>query len=188
MTNDPAQNPYTSPSTSAVGPHSIRSSASTNTIVSLGLVMGVCTITAVMLFMFVPDTEEFSELLAVDPDDYVFLAIGFGLCIAGAVLSVLMRRYYRQSASTQFLAEHENVKMPSDTESVPGNLLGMLATANIVGGALLEGPALINAIFMLIRENLWHLIPVLVAILGILITMPTASRTRHYVEDIVSRS
>ena len=188
MTHDPVQNPYTSPNTVPTDPLSIRSSSETNMLISLALVIGIVIISGIMLFLVVSKANNFSELLAVDPDDYLFLAIGFGLCWAGAVLSFVIRLFYKQRAARQFLAEHNDVRMPSDTESVPGSLLGMYATVNIAGGALLEGPAVVNAIFILICDNLWHLIPVVVAIVGILVTLPTASRTRQFVEEAIGRS
>ncbi len=51
---------------------------------------------------------------------------------------------------------------------------------------LLEGSAVVNAVFMMIGDNLWHLIPIAIAVLAILINIPTMESVKSSMEAMSS--
>lgn len=191
MSHDPVQNPYTKTSGEddygdVQGPSTIRQSATINQIISLALIGGLIAITSVVSFLVISNVENKADLWAIEQEDYLFLGLGYGIFIASACASVFMRLQTKMAAAHRFQAAHrERPTTINEDTTFPGlpSLLAGYATANIIGAALLEGPAVINAIFMMIDDNLWHLIPIGCAVVGILITLPTATKIKHFVEN-----
>jgi hypothetical protein len=171
-------------------PATIAAAAKTNQLISLAMVMGVTTITGILTYLCISRADKFADLITIKNDSILFLALGFGSTLTCAVLGYILRGQTLQSAINRFVDSSPPLSQPiSIDEPFPGSqdLFAAYATANLLGAALLEGSAVLNAVLMLIGDNLLHLLPIALAIGGILITLPSVAKLKHYVEDAVSQ-
>jgi len=193
MTQDPAKNPYTANAAdggsgfAAGGTTTINGFATTGMIISLGLVGGVVAVSAVMTFLMLSDPPEDQPVFRFAGESTIFVIVGYAVFIGGAAAAVVLRRVMKQQAVAEFKSSNAELPQPLQPHSpLPGSavkLLGAAQVYTIVGGALLEGPAVLNAILMFIDHNFAHAIPVFLAVIGILIQVPTAGRYQQLLED-----
>lgn len=192
--NDPSKNPYTKSSTAPGGRHSggqglgtINSVSMIAGLIGYALIGGVIIITAILSFLVLSDPPEDQSLFRFDKDSMVFLAIGYFVFFSGAVASVVVRRILKWYANSRFKASGDELPHLLQADSpLPASaqtFLGSVAAYTLVGQALLEGPAVINAVFLLIQNNFAHLIPIVLAVIGIAIQIPTRGKLTSLLED-----
>ena len=198
MSDDPVQNPYTSPNESSTyasggqssGPETIAAAARIGQIISMALISGICFISGILLFIGIDDFAE-AKFLTVDDDSMLFLGIGFVVAFGSFVGGYVLRNSGLQVALRDWVRNTPDVELPiSPDTTIPNGkrLLGGFATANITGAAIMESGAVINAVFLLINEHLLHLIPIGLAIFGILLLLPTTSKYQHLIEDAIQNN
>ena len=195
MSHDPVQNPYTAPSSEPGGGQSpfkglatIDDCAKTNQIIGLALISGVTIITGIMLFMVITGADKDDDLFEIG-EDLIFLVIGFGMFLVCTAMSFVVTSAMRRQFVENFRSTHGGSDTTiKDDESFQGShqLLGGFSTSFIVGAALLEGSAVVNAIFLMLGDNLLHLIPVGLVVGLLLARLPSRARVRHFVENAVN--
>lgn len=192
--NDPAQNPYAASSETPGGlfpqgrsAGTINTAARTGTVISLALISGVMMITAILAYLVTSNPPKDQGLVRFDGDAMLFLIIGYGIFVGAAGAAIVLRGVMKNQAAAQLKAAAEELPRPLEGDSpLPPSgraFLGMVATYTLIGQALVEGPAIINAIFMFIDNNLAHLIPIVLAVIGIALQIPTAGKIKALMED-----
>jgi hypothetical protein len=131
-------------------------------------------------------------------NDPVYLLIGGGAFGMSLIATLLVPSVLRAKARDRLRAVATGTEINNEfgaaPQQPPSNLLNweqqttlspplrkFLAdqqTANLIGHALLEGAGVMNAVFFLLSENWMSLAFVALAILGILMQMPTANKLR----------
>ncbi|WP_182868084.1 hypothetical protein [Stieleria mannarensis] len=192
--NDPAKNPYVASSVTPGGSFpqghgaaTIDAAAKTGTIISMALISGVMMISGVLAYLVFANPPEDQSLLRFDGDALLFLAIGYGMFVASAGAAIVLRGIMKQQAAAQLKASGVDLPQPLKADSPlpqPAQaFLGSVATYTLIGQALVEGPAVVNAVFMFIDNNLAHLIPIVLAVIGIALQTPTAGKIMAALED-----
>ena len=192
--NDPVKNPYAGSSATPGGPFpsgqmssTINAAGTTGTLITLALMGGLVMISAVITYLIMSNPPEDQSLLRFDGDAMLFLGIGYVAFLSGAVAAVILRSQWKGRAIERLKASDEPLPHPLEgTSPLPRSglsFLGAVATYTLIGQALLEGPAVINAIFMLIENNFAHAIPIVFAILGIAVQIPTADKIKMMMEN-----
>ncbi|NNE01449.1 MAG: hypothetical protein HKN47_29400 [Pirellulaceae bacterium] len=171
----------------------------TGSIITLALAQGVVMIVAVLWFVGmsnrpVPDAADAAVPADVDPaavdpavlgGDGVLLAVGVGAAVLACIVAFILPRMIRRAAIDQYQqatpAEQPNAKGAAVVTAPLRQLLGASQTATLVGQAVLEGAAVLNAIMMFLNHNWIHLVPIAILLLGILIQMPTVQRKRDWI-------
>lgn len=187
--SDSAQNPYATGSTggSSDGLSQLRMAAKTGSVITLALAMGIVTVSVILGFMASQKDFGDSNAFRLDADSMVFVVIGFGkflVCVAACVIlrSVSKRKVAEimQSSETPFpVPIREDSKLPPVTKAATQTLF----TSTLIGQALFEGGAMLNAILMFLDQNFIFLIPIVLGIAGVLFQMPTESRLRSALEN-----
>ena len=193
MSDDPAKNPYTATSTGssasgiATDGSTIGAFATTGTTISLGMIGGVLIISVVLSTLVLSDPPEDQSLFRFSGDDMLFLIVGYVIFLGGIAAAVVIRTIMKGQAIAQFNATDPELPHPLDNKSpLPGDARSLLAanqTSTIIGQALMEGPAVVNAIFLLLGDNFAHLIPIVLGIIGIAVQIPTAGKLKQLLED-----
>lgn len=192
MTNDPARNPYAGEATegggfNAAGANTINGFATIGMVIMLALIGGVVGITVIMTVLLLSAPTEDQPLFRFGGDDLIFLVVGYGAFIGGAIAAVAVRGGMRGQAVAQFRSSDVELPQPLEAESpLPGpavSLLGSAQVATIISGALLEGPAVLNAILMFLGENFAHGVPIVLAAVGLAMWVPTPGRLRQFLQD-----
>nr|WP_143547945.1 hypothetical protein [Rhodopirellula sp. SM50] len=192
--NDPAQNPYASSSKTPGGlfpqgrsAGTINAAARIGTVISLALISGVVMITVILAYLVFSNPPEDQGLLRFDGDAMLFLIIGYGVFVGAAGAAIVLRGIMKNQAAAQLKASAEELPRPLEGDSpLPPSaqaFLGTVATYTLIGQALVEGPAVINAVLMFIDNNLAHLIPIVLAVIGIAMQIPTSGKIKASMED-----
>ena len=192
--SDPAKNPYAASTTTPggtfplrQGPGTIGAAATTGTVITLALIGGVVMITGILAFLILSDPPEDQSLFRFDGDVMIFLGIGYLFFFGAAMVALVMRGVMKGQAAAKLRAADEDLPQPLEANSpLPRSgqaFLGAVATYTLIGQALLEGPAVINAIFMFLDNNFAHAIPIALGIVGIAMQIPTAGRIKTLMEN-----
>ena len=190
--NDPAKNPYAASASTPGGlpgglPDSIRQASRTGLIITFALAQGVLVISAVVGYLGVRDLGADQGWIRADGDSMLYILIGFGVFVVNGVLAFVLSSSMKRSAVAEFQSSNEEVPQPLEDDTTLGpaasKLLGMSATWTLVGQALLEGSAVINAVFMMLASNLIFVIPILFAIVGIAFQAPFPGKLRAMIEN-----
>ncbi|MCO8124720.1 hypothetical protein NHH03_23475 [Stieleria sp. TO1_6] len=138
--------------------------------------------------MALSDRDQQQSLFRFDADAMLFLGIGYLVFLGSAIAAVAVRGIMKSQAIRQFQSADEPLPVPLEIDSpLPPSaqtFLGSVATYSLVGQALMEGPAVINAVFLMIGNNLAHLIPIVIAVIGIALQCNTPARLKHLVESV----
>ena len=192
--NDPVQNPYISPdSVDQNGPSgSLTGFVRLGQIITFALVQGVLFTTAIMYFMM--DDPAVANPVTNSPPagngDLVLPGIGIvaaiGACMIAFVLTKMLRRTiiakYRATETTPQQVTSQDVSLtPAMRQLMQGS-----STGTLVGQAILEGAAVMNAILMLVDNNLIHLVPIAILVIGIVIQFPTVGKKWQLAVDATS--
>lgn len=177
---DPVKNPYTTPDTGVPGmAMSMRAAVRTGQIITFALIMATVVISAVMLMTMKPDDAD---------ETMLFVFIGAGFAFASIVVAFVITKSMRQRAIEELRANgaKEDIDFPIDqtmTSSLQ-TFSGRAATWQIVGQALCEGPAVMNAVFMMIDgQVLYHGIAILILVIGIAIQVPTLDKRQAMIDE-----
>ncbi|KAA5545329.1 hypothetical protein FYK55_06650 [Roseiconus nitratireducens] len=191
--NDPARNPYaagsSTPGAGGTGRTiaTIRSASATGMTITFALVSGVTFITAVMIWMSSGSLQPGESWFRFDRQSVLLLGFGFLVLLGGAGAAFAIRILMTRQAMQQNPPTDQPLPQPlTDDATLPPwaqSLLGSVSASTIVGQALMEGPAIINAILLMIDDNLAHLVPIVLAVIGILLQTPTSSRYQRILED-----
>ncbi|MGB7346137.1 MAG: hypothetical protein WBD20_18105 [Pirellulaceae bacterium] len=203
---DPVQNPYITPGSAGSGGDanpSIKGVARVGMIITLAMVQGIVVITAIILYLTIDNDKldpngAAQPRVAAEPTDWLMPGLGllFGLiaCVAAFVVTRVMKSIamnkFRQHNSLHS-TPHSDIPRSdiprSGIQSTPQvtQLLGALQTKTIVGQVILEGAAVINAVFMMIDGNLIHLAVIGILIAGILFQLPTVSKYQAMIDEAV---
>ncbi len=197
--NDPAKNPYAaSPSepdvenAAANPPATIKECSKTGTIITFALVQGLLVIAAIMGWMGLSSRDEDVPLFRIDDgESLIFIVIGFGVFIVSSVVAIVIRKTMRSKAIHDFQMSGEEIPTPLSDDTPVGpsgrRLLGASATYTLIGQALMEGPAVINAILMFLESNFLFAIPVVIGLIGIAVQVPTTGRLHQLFDEAKGR-
>lgn len=186
---DPVQNPYISPESIAEDAPggSLSEFVRPGQIITFALVQGVLVITAI-LFLFIK-----GEAAAVNPaapnaptaggGDLVLPGIGIvaavGACVIAFALRTMLRRtsinkYRKTETKPQEIASQDASLTPAMRQLMKDSQVGTL-----IGQVILEGAAVMNAILMVVDDNIIHLVPIAILVAGIVIQLPTVGKKRQ---------
>jgi hypothetical protein len=195
MTN-PARNPYTSPTSTdsptasgfsggAAGP-TIQATSLTGLVITFALVSGLVIVTVILSSLTLSNFPEDESMVRFGGDSMLFVVIGFGISIASFVAAFVLRSSLKRQAVMQLQASGDDLPQPLElTTPLPGSaqrFLGAVSSFTIVGQALCEGPAILNAIFIMLEDNFVFLIPVVFGIAGIALQTPLPGRLKAMLE------
>ncbi len=193
-------NPFSAPQSELSPPEADLANAPTNLIgfvrtgqmIASSLVFGLTIIASVFVYLILSRDQPRGD------DEPVYLLIGGGALGMSLISTLFVPRILRAKARDQLRAVASGADIHAEfgaaPQQPPSNLLNWeqqttlppplrkfmadQQTAGLIGHALLEGAGMINAIFFLISENWILLVFVAVAILGILLQMPTVNKLR----------
>lgn len=193
MSDDPAKNPYTSGSgsfgqaNSPGGAMTIAGFASIGTLISIALVTGLLLISGFMSYMVLSDPPEDAPVFQFGGDNLLFLIIGYAVFFVCAATAFVIPAMMRRQAMETYKVSNAQLPQPLEPKStLPAEAQSLLAvnqSATLVGQALMEGPAVANAVLMLVGENLAHLAPIALAVVGIAMQVPTAGKLQNLLEE-----
>ncbi|TWT83475.1 hypothetical protein CA13_49400 [Planctomycetes bacterium CA13] len=188
--NDPVRNPYLNREAAASSPDQLRGFVRTNQIIWFALIQGTVLITAIlgyMSFTSEPLAERPPDAMPAGLGDYVLPMVGVTFGVGAIVVSLVLTRMLRQTAINKFAACNESVQRPVD-ENVPlthavTQLLSASSAMSIVGMAIPEGAAVLNAVLMLIDgQPLIHLCVIIVCVAAIAVQFPTTQKKLDLIE------
>lgn len=195
MSDDPVQNPYIDsvdagspdfPAAFSNGPSTIANAVKQGTIIHICLVMGMLSISGIMTFMTA--TGDAGVNFAVNSDSLLLLVIGVGACLMSLAASIAIKIVTTNGALMLWRSNAPDVQPPIPVDSpfqLSPQALGGLNSSRLISAALLEGGAVINAVFILINENLLHLIPIGIAAVAILLSIPSTGKYKQLIEATI---
>ena len=190
MTVDPAQNPYTAGQSDTGEVHAaqaIKGGIRTGQIITFALVQGVVVITAIMAYLVVSGAEDGQALFQTTGESLTNLIIGAVLAVVAIGVCLAIRMVMRNQSMSRFQPLKKPFRLQdSKNSNVPGtisNLIGAYHTRNLVGQAVLEGATVINAMLIMLSDNLMHLVPIAVLLVGIVLQVPTLGKVKQWIED-----
>lgn len=178
---NPAQNPYTSslpadPSGSPLNRGEIDQLIRVNQIITFALANGIVVITAVMGYLSWSNNEGAFKF-SLSSEDMLFPLIGFVMVAATLPVGFIVKRVIFQQAKEQAARLQDASSTAGEEELVVNNeVMGRIATGTIISQAAAEGGAVANAILMMLGDNFIHLIPIAIALLAVIIQVPTYHR------------
>jgi hypothetical protein len=193
--DDPVQNPYIDAgSFDAQGDSgaSIKERVRIGMIITFALVQGLVIMTAIILFVSQGDAPIPADNAGAMPPaggDWVLPGIGLVACIGACFASFFVVTMMKRVATGKFRSEAPPKTQPlnlASEKALPrpvAQLLGASQTWTIVGQAILEGAAVINVVLMLIDHNYIHLAAIGILIAGIVIQLPTVSKSLTLIEN-----
>lgn len=192
--NDPAENPYAANAQTPGGrfsqgqsPSTIDATARVGGLISFALIGGVVTITTILSFLILSNPPEDQSLFRFDGDAMIFLAVGYLVFFGSTIAAVVLRGIMKGQAVAKLKSSDEDLPKPLRGDSpLPRSgiaFLGAVSTYTLIGQALMEGPAVVNAILMFIDNNFAHAIPIVLGLIGIAIQIPTAGKIKASMED-----
>ncbi|TWU07850.1 M48 family metalloprotease [Stieleria varia] len=192
MTNDPAQNPYTASQQDGGESltnlkHIIQGNSRTGMIITFALIQGIVIVSAIMVFMVFSRRQPGDSLLGLDSDSMIWIVLGGGIALVSIIATVVLRAVFRSIAYGEFRGANVDPEVMRETNaSVPQavpKLIGAFQTRTIIGQAILEGAAMINAVLMFVNDNLLHVIPIVVLVVGVGLQVPTPGKIRDWIEN-----
>lgn len=189
--NDPARNPYASGSGTGVdsnnGAAQFRGAVQTGKLITFGLLMGLLTTTSILTVLWITSGPHEKPVFRFDEDSMIFIVIGFGKLIICSIGWVVMRLLFNRKIAEILKSSSEPFPVPirDDTLLPPQTQTAIQAmvTSNLIGQALMEGPAMLNAILMFIEHNAIFAIPVVIGFVGVLLQLPTVSKYKSRLEN-----
>lgn len=185
--NDPAKNPYTASAdaagaafTSGAKLNTVGATVTMGWVITAALLGGVVLMTALMIYLAFSDPPEEGGWFRFGGDSMLLLIVGYVVFFGGVVGAIAARLFIQQQGIARFQARQRELPEPLDGDTpLPAeaqHFVGSLMAATLVGQALLEGPAIANAILMMLESNLAHLVPIGLAAIGIVLQVPTRDR------------
>lgn len=182
---DPVQNPYISTDSNdenAPG-GSLTEFVRPGQIITFALVQGVLVIAAVMYFFVMDDPvvpNAAPNAMPAGNGDLVLPGIGIVAAIGACAFSFVITKMLRRTIISKYQSTETNPqKVTSQDVSLTPAMRGLMQgsqTCTLVGQAILEGAAVINAILMIVDNNLIHLGLIAVLVVGIVIQVPTVGK------------
>ena len=183
--NDPVQNPYTSPDspdTSGSG-GSLTGFVRIGQIITFAFVQSILFITAIMYFMMDDPASTNPAAPSATPagnGDMVLPGIGIVAAIGACVIAFVLTKMLRRTIIAKYRATEMNPqKVTSQDISLTPAMLQLMQgsqTGTLIGQAILEGAAVMNAILMLVDNNPIHLAPIAILVVGIVLQFPTVGK------------
>lgn len=199
--NDPAT--PLEPFTNANGHASItiRSQVRTGQIISFALVQGVILTTAVLTYLAfgtgAGQAEGHAAGGAVSEGElggeggFLLPLIGLAVAVGCGVAAAVVPKILRGSAVERFRASGGSLPLPTPPEAelppAAARLLGSWTAATLVAQALLEGPAIFNAVLMVIQPHYGYLVLIAVMLAGIAMQTPTVEKVQRFLETAARR-
>jgi len=169
----------------------------TGQLISVALAISILIIAGVFVFLVLTNDE------VPKPFHFVFFAIGTGAFLLSLVVSIFLPQVLQGIARARLRSAVSNVELGTGTEDARAresnplirwetneNLRPALRkfaadnqTATLVCQATLQGAGVINLIFFLGSDHWLHLGLVAIAMVGILVQMPTMNKLRTRIES-----
>lgn len=180
------------------GPTTIQAQVRTGQIISFALIQGIILVTAVMTYLAFGSAPgdaqaegEVADELAGADGGFALPLIGAAVTVAAGIAAVVLPRVMRQTAMERFRASGHSLPLPvaPEAELPPAatQLLGSWSAATLIGQALLEGPAILNAILMMIDPHVGYLALIAVMLAGIAMLTPTVDKVQRFLEAAARR-
>ncbi|EMI16731.1 membrane protein [Rhodopirellula maiorica SM1] len=187
MNRTPIQNPYlaSSASESTSGNQvDLKAHLRTSQIIAFALIQGVLFITAIMGYLSIVSGDGGpADGPPADPaadNDMMMLAIGAVAAFGGCFASFVANKMFKAMAIRQFASTGEEVDVPvQESMKITSGISELLATSQtrmIVGMALAEGAAVINAVLMMLDGNLIHLVMIGFCLVAMAVQFPTLQK------------
>ncbi|OYP36671.1 hypothetical protein [Rhodopirellula sp. MGV] len=190
--SDSPQNPYIASGQNAGPisrrvPSSISQTAMTGVVITLALASSVVVLSGILSYLTLSDFPEDQPLFQFGGNDLLFLIVGAAATILTVPIAAIVPQVMKKQATEQLRSADVDLPRPLNADSeLPveaKHFLGAMQTSAIIGQALFEGPAMMNAVLMMIDHNFAHLIFVAIGLVGILAQTPTAGRLTAAIED-----
>lgn len=190
---DPVQNPYISPELnmeSALG-GSLSEFIRPGMIITFALAQGVLIITAILYFFVMDGPASANPVGPNAPPagngDLVLPGIGIAAAVGACVIAFVLRKMLRQTSINKYRATETNpqplTSQDASLTSAMRQLMQDSQTGTLIGQAILEGAAVMNAILMMIDNHPIHLAPIAILLAGIVIQLPTVSKKRQLAKE-----
>ncbi len=182
------------------GPYTVATAVRVGQIITFALAQGVLLVAAVMTYLALSNDagqqaqgEPQPEPVIADggllgSPDLLMLLIGLSIAAICCFAAVLIPSLIRQRAIDRFHASNESLPMPlqahDDLPPAARDLVQSRMTATLTSQALLEGAGMINAIFLLISPHLLYLVPIVIAVFGIVVQVPTVAKLLDWLDTI----
>lgn len=182
----PIQNPYLSSDevqTSSTDGGTVGSRTRVGQIISAALGLGILMTTGVMLSVAFgsPSEDSFAT------QEFVLLLVGMMVCVGSLTVATVAGLALRRRAIKTYAAtlgdQAPKIETGTPATGALGTLLGQLQVRQIVGQAVLEGSAMINAMLMMVDGNLLHIAPIAVALISVLLMTPTIPKTQAVIDS-----
>ncbi|MEO1525096.1 MAG: hypothetical protein AAFX06_06650 [Planctomycetota bacterium] len=192
MWNNSPNNPYTSSGLAGAGAASpatasIQAASRAGLIITFVISQALLVMAGIAAYLGIQNVPPGAQAFRFDSGSILFLGIGFGVFFINCVLAFVLPMAMKAKAIQDFRSAGEPLPHPlnEDTELPPSarSLLSASATWRLISQALLEGGAMINAVFLFVESNMIFAIPVLIAFVGIGIQAPFGSRLRAMLEN-----
>lgn len=193
MNRTPIQNPYlasATPGSNSDNQVNLKGLVRTSQIIAFALIQAVVFITAIMAYLTLlsSDGGPANAAPANPPadDSLVMVVIGVVACFVGCIASFVANRLLKGMAIRQFSSSGEEVELPVDeTVTMTAEISRLLTTSQtrmIIGMALVEGAAVINAVMMMLDENMIHLVMVAICLVAMAVQFPTLQKKLDLIE------
>lgn len=182
------------------GIYSVATAARTGQIITFALAQGVLLAAGVLTYLAVgndarpaaPGQPQPGPAIAdgglLGSPDGVMLAIGWSIAAFSFLAAIWLPSFSRRRALKRYQATQESLPMPlqAHDELPPAarNLVHSRMTATLMSQALLEGAGMTNAILLVISPHLLHLVPVAIAVCGIVAQLPTTGKLLDWLESV----
>jgi hypothetical protein len=185
--HDPVRNPYI-PASDVGNDHQIGREGSllqhvrTGQVITFAMIMGLIMMVGILLTLSIDGDKG-----QADDKNSILILLGIGAGFLAIITSLVLSRWQHRAALMALRANRAaDDAIPSDSQTVTSSVarfLGSSASATLVGQAVLEGAAVINAVLMVIDGNLLHLAVVAVMIVGMALQTPTIAKRRAAIES-----
>ncbi|MCC9602818.1 hypothetical protein LOC67_19885 [Stieleria sp. JC731] len=189
---DSPNNPYVSPGGSSGpgntrAPNSISQTAKTGLVITFALINGVVVVAGILSYLSLGDFPEDLPLIRFGQDEWLFLAIGGLATLLTIPVAIVLPKIMKGQAAERLRSTDLDFPQPIDTNATlppeGRHFLGAFQSSTLIGQALFEGPAMLNAVFVFIDHNFAHLFFVAVGIAGIVLLAPTPQKLINAIED-----
>ncbi|WP_442507049.1 hypothetical protein SH528x_005935 [Novipirellula sp. SH528] len=198
MNRTPIQNPYLSSATTSNSSNCInlKGLVRTGQVIAFALIQGVLFITAILAYLtFLSGDGGPANAGPASPpaeDNLVLVIIGVVACFVGCFASFVVNRLMKGMAIRQFVSTGEEVALPIDeTATMTAEISSLLTTSQtrmIIGMALVEGAAVINAVIMMLDENVIHLVMIALCLAAMAVQFPTLRKKLDLIESAARAS
>lgn len=182
------------------GPSTVAAAARVGQIITFALAQGVLLVAAVMIYISLGSGtgRQAQDQPAPEPviqdsgllgsPDLLLLVLGFAVIAISGLAAVWVPSLICLRAVERFQAAGEPLPTPlqahGELSPAARRLVQRRMSATLASQALLEGAGMINAILLVASPHLLYLVPIAIAVFGIVVQVPTAAKLLDWLESV----